>query len=330
VPRLDIRPTTYDEVADTAAHLFAEHWQETARNKAVMVLQPDAGRYRALEAQGSFFALGAFVDGELVGYSGNLIGPHLHYADLRYSTNDVLFVSEAHRKSSLGLKLIDATEREARRRGARMVLWHAKEGTALAAIMPKRGCAVQDIIFSRELEPSNFVLLGDEFDPVPALVELDGNPLWDAFTARQDTPGSPHHDTRCIVLRGPRDITAESVFNDLEAVDYPTVEQLPEVLELARQAVTRIGVKTLGRVMLAELKAGGHIDRHFDDGAYAAHYERFHLVLQSDAGNTFINGEECIHMAPGELWQFSHRKEHEVHNDSTRTRVHLIIDAVRG
>lgn len=331
--RFSIRPTTYAEVTAKALHLLTEHWEEVALNKGIMVLKPDEGRYLHLEATGNFFALAAFDGDDLVGYSGNFIGPHMHYADLTYCNNDVLFVAKQHRKSPLGLRLIRETEREAQRRGARMVLWHGKADTPLVNILPKMGYATQDIIYSRELAPSNFKFI-ERFDVAAALAETeidDKRWLWDRFTARQSTAGSPHHDTRAIVLRGPDvdTIDHDAVFNKIESRDWtPCISTLPAITELCAAVCRRLRVAQLGRVMVVDLAPGGHIDRHHDDGAYAAHYSRFHLVLQSELGNTFTNGDETIHMQPGELWQFNHRAEHEVTNSSAAPRIHLIIDAV--
>lgn len=333
MPRFEIRPTTYAEVNAKAKHLLAEHWDEVALNKGVMVLAPDEQRYLALEATGMFFALAAWDNDQLVGYSGNLISRHLHYSGLRYANNDVLFVAKAHRNSPLGLRLIRETEHEAARRGARLVMWHSKENTPLANILPKLGYGVQDIIHSRELAASNFQLRGRlaYYHGATNEVEQPGHAaLWNEFTARQDTPGSAHHATRCIVLRGPdtHNLTADAVFGCLESIDLPAIEQLPRVRELCAEACQMLRVQTLGRVMLVELPAGASIDRHFDQGAYADHFDRFHLPLTSEPGNLFTCGDETIHMAPGELWQFNHHIEHEVVNNSSAPRVHLIIDAV--
>ena len=337
--RFTIRPTSYAEVISKALHLLTEHWEEVALNKGVMMLKPDEARYLHLEAAGQFFALAAFDDDKLVGYSGNFIGAHIHYADLTYCNNDVLFVAKEHRQSPLGLRLIRETEREAQRRGARMVLWHGKPNTPLANILPKMHYAMQDIIYSREMAPSNFKLIG-RFDVTDVLADQVGGvmeprteiaDLWDVFTGRQDTPGSAHHDTRCVVLRGPaaQELTHDVVFSMIECVDAADVlADLPYVVEVCAAVCKRLRVTQLGRVMLVELKPGGHIDQHTDQGAYATHYDRFHLVLQSDPGNTFTNGDETIHMQPGELWQFNHHVEHEVTNNSNTSRIHLILDAV--
>ncbi len=116
-----------------------------------MVLKPDLERYVALEAAGALLGLMAYIGDEIVGYSVNVISRHLHYADLVCAHNDVLFVAAAHRESPLGLRLIRETRRAAKARGAHLMLWHAKEATALANILPKMGCKVQEIIYSEEL-----------------------------------------------------------------------------------------------------------------------------------------------------------------------------------
>lgn len=147
----EIRESTASEMLAQADRLFSEHWDEIALNKQVMVLKPDGERYLSIEKAGGLFILVAYKDGELVGYSVNFVLNHLHYADLCIASNDLLFVAKAHRKSRLGLQLIKATEREAKTRGARLVLWHAKPETALVELMPKLGYRVQDIIYSREV-----------------------------------------------------------------------------------------------------------------------------------------------------------------------------------
>lgn len=145
-----LESTVADKITQCAA-LLDEHWHESARNKHLMVLKPDVARYEALEAAGCLLGLFAYVDGEIVGYSVNVLSPHLHYADLVCAHNDVLFIAKSHRNSPLGLRLIRETERAAKARGAHIVLWHAKEATPLAQILPRMGCKVQEIMFSKEL-----------------------------------------------------------------------------------------------------------------------------------------------------------------------------------
>ncbi len=147
----EIRLSNVDEMLANAGALFSEHWEEIALNKEVMVLKPDEAKYRAAEANGMLLILGAFEGTEVVGYSVNIVTNHLHYADLTTCSNDLLFVTEGKRNGRLGLQLIRETEKVAKERGARLMLWHAKLGTPLEKMMPRLGYGVQDIIFSVQI-----------------------------------------------------------------------------------------------------------------------------------------------------------------------------------
>lgn len=151
---IEIRTSNFDEMLahwDELCALFWDHWDEIALNKQVMALKPDMPRYKAMAEQGSLVVIGAWNGDQLVGYSVNFVMQHLHYADLRICSNDLLFVSQALRKGRVGLKLIRATEEAAKEAGARLMLWHGKPNTTLVEIMPALGYGVQDIIFSKEV-----------------------------------------------------------------------------------------------------------------------------------------------------------------------------------
>lgn len=176
----------------------------------------------------------------------------------------------------------------------------------------------------------NFHRLMTDLDVGPLLDALGSSAhLWNDITVRQDAPGSPHHDTQCIWLRGPREITLQSVFNDTACFDYPAMSQLlTPLLHLVCPVLKLLDNTNLGRVMIVSLKPGGVIDPHEDQGHYAKSFSRFHLVLDSDAGNVFECDGEQVEMATGELWWFNHRGQHTVRNDSNKPRIHLIFDAV--
>lgn len=148
---IDIRPSNVSEMLANAGTMFEEHWDEIALNKRVMVLKPDEDRYRAMEKAGTLLILAAWEDDCLIGYSVNFIINHLHYADLKVCSNDLLFITKEKRNSRVGIKLIHETEKQAEFNGAQLMLWHAKPDTALSVMMPKMGYGVQDIIFSKEI-----------------------------------------------------------------------------------------------------------------------------------------------------------------------------------
>ncbi len=141
-------------VSDKLGELFPllqAHRDELATAKHLMELSPHTEAYRSLERSGSLLALVAYVGEEIAGYSINIIGPHLHYSKLRYAHNDALFVTPAHRRGGLGLSLIRETEKYAREKGALMMMWHAKAGTALEKLLPRLDYGVQDVLFSKEI-----------------------------------------------------------------------------------------------------------------------------------------------------------------------------------
>lgn len=155
-----------------------------------------------------------------------------------------------------------------------------------------------------------------------ALRELAGTAAWGDNTVRQSYPGTAHSDTKTIVLRGPANWPTAQ--HDLSAVDGGYA--LPAVQRCVTCALALLPFKEVGRVFVVSLRAGGHIARHRDEGAYAEHYSRMHLVLQSEVGNTFDCGSESKRLRPGEVWSFNHREEHEVWNKSASPRIHIIID----
>lgn len=169
--------------------------------------------------------------------------------------------------------------------------------------------------------------------PVEHLVDqvAEQPSLWKLITTRQDYEGSAHHDTECIFLRWCRDQSLAAAWTALDAVWLPTVDALSgmhaPLLALLQALRPNGDPLELGRVILVNLPAGGVIDEHLDEGAYAEHYDRFHISLQSDEGNRFWVDGESFHALPGEAWWFNHRRKHSVRNDSATDRLHLIVDA---
>ncbi len=151
VPKTEIRLCTYDEFKVLGDPLFEEHYEEIARNKQVMKLKPNYQLYEALNSTGWLFIYVAMQDNVCIGYSMNIMMHHLHYADLRIAQNDILFVKKEFRGGRLGLRLLKATEDHARSEGCKLMLWHAKENTALAKLLPKLKYGVQEIMYSKEI-----------------------------------------------------------------------------------------------------------------------------------------------------------------------------------
>lgn len=130
--------------------LLDEHWEELVSKKHLFKVNGDYARYELLENNGSLLTLIARANNEVVGYSVNILSKHLHYKDVLVCYNDLLFVCKEKRNSPLGIKLIKQTEEAAKARMAKVMLWHAKENTALAKILPRMGSTLHEQIFMKE------------------------------------------------------------------------------------------------------------------------------------------------------------------------------------
>jgi GNAT superfamily N-acetyltransferase len=145
-----IRPILATDYLDQMWPLLAAHREELTVYPEIMQLSPDVETYLRLEDAGKLLSLGVFDHDELIGYSVNVVTRNLHY-DLRVCQNDVLYLTPEHRLGPLGLRLIRDTERHAREAGAKLMLWHAKQGTALDGLLPRLDYQVQEIMYSRVL-----------------------------------------------------------------------------------------------------------------------------------------------------------------------------------
>lgn len=183
---------------------------------------------------------------------------------------------------------------------------------------------------------SNFKRLLTGLPVEPLLDQLAHHPaLWDALTIRQDFEGSPHKNTRCIVLNGPRTLDPLAAMSDTTAVPYMPAWGLLSgaASPLLAALCETIGVDNaadVGRVMLVELAAGGEIAPHRDEGAYAKAFSRFHICLSGASRFSCGQSSETWWsiVQPGTAWWFNHRETHAVSNIGGGPRVHLIVDAI--
>ena len=168
-------------------------------------------------------------------------------------------------------------------------------------------------------------------DVEPLLELLDARPeLWDEITARQKLTKSPHKDTECIYVRGPLKMSPYYVLWHTGSYDYPCMEYLKTALiPLMRPILDELQVKELGRVLIVNLKSTSRVLEHIDQGTYADHYERFHIVLKSNQHCFVASGKWVLSLDVGECWYVNNRVLHSAENNSTEDdRWHIIFDAV--
>jgi len=166
----------------------------------------------------------------------------------------------------------------------------------------------------------------DTFAAVASLYERQAG--FDKITLRQDTPGSPHRETRAIFLRGPDDPTVTRWFEDLPHGDYPDLVHWPEMQALlsAICGALRQPPTALGKAMVVELKPQGSIAWHVDEGAYAVRHNRYHVALTTNPGAVLLSGGEQAHVPVGALVAFDTAVLHSAVNVGSTPRIHLIVD----
>jgi hypothetical protein len=85
---------------------------------------------------------------------------------------------------------------------------------------------------------------------------------------------------------------------------------------------------TWGRSRLMGLGPGAQVPPHVDCHYYWRTHLRIHIPVITNDQVLFTCGEETVNMKPGECWVFDSFRRHEVHNNGSTKRVHLVLDTV--
>ena len=177
----------------------------------------------------------------------------------------------------------------------------------------------------------HFKCIAAGLDVEPLLQLLDAKPeLWKEIETRQRFSGSPHKNTETIYVRGALKMSPYYVLWHTGAYDYPSMEYLKSALVPLLQPILKdLGVEDMGRVLIVNLKATKQVERHIDQGTYANHYERFHLVLRSNKHCFLSSGNWILNLQEGEVWWINNKVLHSAENNSTEDdRWHIIFDCV--
>lgn len=185
----------------------------------------------------------------------------------------------------------------------------------------------------------NFHLIASGVNVSPLLLAIKRKPeMWKEDTYLRDYPQGPFGDTETIMLRFPKKTVVETEKeieeygksdSQHENIDYPAFAYLPEARRIVFGLMAEVEGERLGRVMINKLKPGGSIFPHCDTPVHADYYSRHHVVLQTSPGSNFRCGDEYATGSlsePGSIWWFNNKLEHEVLNNGSCDRIHMIID----
>lgn len=148
---IEIRKCTYDEVTD--APNFTALAQEYASESSIEGLGeavPQREIYAMLERSGMLHTLVAFNQTEIVGFISLLVSMSPHYGK-RTAVCESFFVTEAHRKSGVGLRLLRKAEALGKELGAVGMLVTAPTGGILERVLPRVDYAPSHSVFFKAL-----------------------------------------------------------------------------------------------------------------------------------------------------------------------------------
>jgi len=87
---------------------------------------------------------------------------------------------------------------------------------------------------------------------------------------------------------------------------------------------------TWGRSRLMGLAPGAVVPTHIDVHYYWRTHLRIHIPVITNPGVLFTCNGETVHMKAGECWVFDSFALHDVKNQGSERRVHLVLDTVGG
>lgn len=140
-----------DDIIPNVKELLLDHYQELTLNKARVKLKPVWTRYANMEKHNRFYAVTARDSGSIVGYSGFIVQPHLHYGDILVAQNDVLFLKKEYRLGTTGIRLLKFSEQCMKDIGVNKITWHVKYSNDFRPILHRMGYADEDVIVGKFL-----------------------------------------------------------------------------------------------------------------------------------------------------------------------------------
>lgn len=131
--------------------LFSDHWEEIARDKEIIKLNPDYKKYQALDKAGvlQVVTVRTSEEQELVGYHVSLIHSHLHYSDSLTAFTDIFFLKQEYRKGRTGIKLFQFVEKCLKQKGVQKIYMGTKLHLDISNILEYLGYTPIEKIYTK-------------------------------------------------------------------------------------------------------------------------------------------------------------------------------------
>ena len=157
-------------------------------------------------------------------------------------------------------------------------------------------------------------------------LKFDAKRLLDEVLEIEDSAWQPHPQgyagNDALTLITPHGINNN---DDLSGPMLPTdyLKRCPYLLEVL-QCIGGVW----GRTRLMKLSGQSEVTPHIDTHYYWRERMRVHVPIITQESVRFYCGHQDMHMQAGECWIFDTWRQHNVINDATEARIHLVADTV--
>ena len=128
-------------------------------------------------------------------------------------------------------------------------------------------------------------------------------------------------DTRALMLKYKSEFYEKNdteILNKLQPILKQIVSDIKKFYRYENLKLTAI--------LFSELKKGGIIPEHVDDGKMLTTNHRIHIPLLSDPAVKFALDHKDYYLEPGHGYEINNQLLHEVKNEGNTARIHMIID----
>lgn len=136
----------FGRVYREAQHLMRLHWQEIAKNKTLLRINPDLEKYMA--GGKNLVTVTARDDKTLVGYFLWALVPHPHYKHVKVAEEDLHYLHPEWRRGLAGYLFMKAACAAAAEAGAQLIVVREKIGHEHPAILKRLKFSPTDIVYT--------------------------------------------------------------------------------------------------------------------------------------------------------------------------------------
>lgn len=146
---LDLSLDSFIGCYDELHPLFVEHWHEVAMYQDHIELDVDKERYQQLEELGLIQTVIARDAGRIVGYSVEIVAPHLHYKGDKYAINDIIYLDPEYRHGGYADQMLGFVESELRKDGVSVHILHMKVNIPFEGLALRNGYGKAEYTYSK-------------------------------------------------------------------------------------------------------------------------------------------------------------------------------------